>query len=148
MEKVEDISNEPYGEYISSEFEHHKAVKVNFPGGMIKRIREAFNNQISENGIFINGEVAVFEDSERDHALSAYGTSGDIGKYKVEDYLLAKRILEEEANLKVEIYSLNDFVDTFLESDWREHNEALQIKNIENTKSNCIMKIERLKIED
>jgi hypothetical protein len=140
VEKI-DLSLEPFGEYIAAEFSSFQNVKVNFPGGLIQTVDDAFKKQLLQDGVFLIGDVAVFEESDRDSALKAYGISGTVARFKVEDYLLAKKILEKAYNYKVEIYSLDRFVSTYLGPDWENNFDEIEISNVKNTKSNCFMKV-------
>ncbi|MCH7641166.1 hypothetical protein IID22_03145 [Patescibacteria group bacterium] len=112
------IEDEKYGDVISKYYSHKSKVSINFPGGLIDKIKEAFEKQITKTGIFIIGDMAVdnrqgriSEDSPNGDPLfmKDYATSGKVAKFKVEDYGLAKIILESEG-FNVELESVEDFI--------------------------------------
>lgn len=107
-----------YGKVISKYYAHKSKVSLNFPGGLIKKLSEAFENQISSGGVFIIGDMAVNnpagfipKDSPNDKNIymKDYATSGKAAKFKVEDYGIAQIILES-VGFKVEVETVEDFI--------------------------------------
>lgn len=106
------------GKIISDYYQHKENIKINYPGGLIDKVEEAFDRQISRGGIFIIGDMAVNsksgfipKESPKDKAfyMEDYHTSGKVAKFKVEDYGLAKKILEKE-RFSVRLETVEDFV--------------------------------------
>lgn len=117
LEKV-NLKNFEFGEHISEYYSHKNNVIVNFPGGLIKKVSEAFKTQIAPGGVFIIGDMAVnnrqgriIKDSPNGDPvyMKDFKTSGKVAKFKVEDYGLAKIILETKG-FNVELESVEDFI--------------------------------------
>lgn len=108
-----DVSDMPYGQYI------HKRgrSRINFPGGLIKRVINAYETQLQKNGICIIGDTANFgfdTNSPYGPGDSDRRVSGVAARYKVEDYVLAKQILESEHGLTVDLISLSELLAKYL----------------------------------
>lgn len=116
LQKI-NILDEPFGDMISKYYAKKENIKINFPGGMIQKTKEAFDKQIEGKGLFIIGDLAVSDRSgytkrlslENGLAMEDYLEVGKVAKCKVEDYGLAKKILEIEG-FRVEIINLMDFI--------------------------------------
>ena len=117
LEEV-DVGKFEYGEIIAKYYANKKNIRLNFPGGLIGKIVEAFKKQISPGGVFINGDMAVNDKkgfiprdtpSGKDYYMEDYFTSGKAAKFKLEDYGLAREVLESEG-FKVELETVEDFV--------------------------------------
>jgi hypothetical protein len=113
-----DIDLVQYGKVISDYYVRKSKVDVNFPGGLIKKVVEAFETQITPGGAFIIGDMAVngregFVTNGLPNGKSLfmddYMTSGEVAKFKVEDYGLAKVILESYG-FDVELVTVEDFI--------------------------------------
>ncbi len=113
-----DMAKHVFGNLISEYYSHKKNIKINFPGGLISKVEEAFGKQIATNGIFIIGDMAVNNTDGLIPATTAgedpiymedYATSGKVAKFKVEDYGLAKKILET-LRYKVELETVEQFI--------------------------------------
>jgi hypothetical protein len=100
-----DLAAHPYGQYIARL--RGKNVSQSFPGGLIKRVAEAFDNQLTPEGAFVAVDVADFGWAEIkfDVPLPSWCVSGAAGRYKIENYWLAKQILEEVHGLSVDLMS-------------------------------------------
>lgn len=118
LEKV-NLINLDFGKYISKYYAHKTNVIINFPGGLIKKVVEAFEKQITKAGVFIIGDMAIdnpegkiLQDSPNGDPvyMKDYATSGKVAKFKVEDYGLAKIILESEG-FSVELETVEDFIE-------------------------------------
>lgn len=115
---IVDINNLPYGGIISKYYAKKSKVSLNFPGGLIKKVIEAFEKQISPDGAFIIGDMAVNskkgftpKDSPNDKVIymTDYLTSGKVAKFKVEDYGLAAIILKLKG-FDVGLETVEDFI--------------------------------------
>lgn len=102
------LDDHPYAEHISNYGEKI----INFPGGLIRRVVDAFNHQLTENGVFINGDVGYFGGA-RISMPSRPGFTGVAGRYKEEDFVIAKKILEQEHGFRVNLHDIKDFVATY-----------------------------------
>jgi hypothetical protein len=108
LEAVE-LGDIQYGELIECLYADIPEVWVNVPGGMIKRIVEAFNNQLCHDGVFLIGEVARNKPAQVQE-IEPFSTSGRIAKFKIEDYLLMQNILEQEHGLYVKLMTLSEVI--------------------------------------
>ncbi|MFV1917661.1 MAG: hypothetical protein ACC618_04250, partial [Patescibacteria group bacterium] len=117
LEKV-NLKNFEFGEHISEYYSNKTNVILNFPGGLIEKTKEAFEKQITKDGVFIIGDMAVdnrqgriIKDSPNGDPvyMKDFKTSGKVAKFKVEDYGLAKIILETKG-FNVELESVEDFI--------------------------------------
>ena len=117
LEEV-DIGKFEYGEIIAKYYSNKKTISLNFPGGLINKVVEAFDKQIAPGGAFINGDMAVNDKkgfiqkdtpSGKDFYMEDYFTSGKAAKFKLEDYGLAREVLETKG-FKVELETVEDFV--------------------------------------
>lgn len=140
MERV-DVSEHPFYKYITGS----EQKIVNLPGGLIKRIVNAFDSQLKEDGIFITGDVADFGETMISKMDADQCISGIAARYKVEDYALAKQILEAEYGLEVSFIGLPELVDGYLPNDWRDNCPENDWKQIDNLPSNKIMMVKRAK---
>ncbi|MDQ3239690.1 MAG: hypothetical protein M3P33_04150 [bacterium] len=103
-----DILNVPYGLYVNRLYGSYAEARTNIPGGIIKRVQEAFDKQMKPGGIFVIGEVATYpikQGEEIDLTIVDYNTTGRVGKYKVEDFYLAEAILSD-LGFKVEVLDM------------------------------------------
>jgi hypothetical protein len=125
-EKV-DILKVPYGKYIQSLYGEYEEARTIVPGGIIKRVQEAFENQIKDDGIFVIGEVATYPikpDEKIELTVVDYNTTGKVGKYKVEDFYLAEAILKdigysvEVLDMEKEAKRLGKTIDEDCEDTW------------------------------
>lgn len=103
------LDNHPFARYIAES----DNPTINFPGGLIKRVVNAFETQLNDTGTFINGDVAYFG-NPKSHISGRPMTSGVAARYKIEDYTIAKKILEREYGLNVALYSLGNFIKAHL----------------------------------
>jgi len=111
-----DLSQVKYKKQIE---EYYPAgdIKINFPGGLLAKVDEAFEKMIAPGGVFITGDMAV--NSKKgvipknnymgEVEMKDYMTSGKVAKFKVEDYGLAKKILEKKG-YRVELVTVEEFI--------------------------------------
>ncbi len=113
-----DINKVQYGKTIADYYSHKSEIAINFPGGLIKKVVEAFETQIATGGAFIIGDMAVNSregfvknglPNGKSLFMDGYMTSGKVAKFKVEDYGLAKIILESK-KYDVELVTVEDFI--------------------------------------
>lgn len=140
MEEV-DIATVPFGDQISDFYDDTSWLMINFPGGMLQKVKEAFENQLSQNGIFIIGDVTC---RRKDGSARSYASnvSGIAARYKVEDYKLAKYILEK-MGFKVEIKQLDQFANEQIRN-WKQSATSAEIDEITDNESNIIMIVSRV----
>lgn len=131
-----DMQKVPFGSQILARYDNLATAEVNFPGGLLQRVQEAFENTLTKDGIVVIGDVAVINNecyteasSSSDHQLKrqyirGYYTSGSVEKYNVQDFGLAKQILEAQG-FKVTIYNAREFAMRFAD---REQRNQLQVE--------------------
>jgi len=104
------LINVLYGAEIEELYGEYKEVRVIVPGTLVERVEQAFAGQLKKGGIFMIGEVATYPlDREKEIVMTIadYNTTGKVGKYKVEDFWLAERILQHKG-YKVEVLQLGE----------------------------------------
>ena len=112
-----DLSQHPYGKYI--ERLKGKVASHQFPGGLIKKVVEAFDNQLGEDGVFVSADTmdaGIGEWRGSDAGIPCH-ISGAAGRYKIENYWLAKQILEEVHGLHVELLRYPQLLTDYLSAD-------------------------------
>lgn len=110
---IADLSKVPSGREIEKRFDkidHKRNHEINFPGGLIKRVVNAFDNQLKREGVFVIADVAVGDDLPYQEDVL---TSGYVARYRSKDFVLAKQILEEKYDFKVDLYHESDFLDKY-----------------------------------
>lgn len=85
----------PYGNLIEELYQFYSDAWVHLPGGMITRTMEAFERSLKPSGTIIIGDVIVREDKDIQE-VNQFERSGKIALFKIEDYRIAKHILEEQ----------------------------------------------------
>jgi hypothetical protein len=142
------IDQVPYGQHIKSEYEDVNSSKVNFPGGLIARVVEAFDRQLQPDGIFVIGDVGVINRQKGKSPYTPHSSmSGLVARYKVENYDLAKKVLESEYGLEVEIQTLDVFVNNQLGTDWQAQATEIELKQVMENPGNFVMVVRRAKNE-
>jgi hypothetical protein len=136
-----DINQHPYGRHI----EALGRTATNIPGGLIKRVVNAFEAQLADNGVFVSGDVGNFGSMENEPSIMDDHISGVAARYRGDDYVLAKKILEEEFGLSVKLMSLDDLVNTYLPRGWQEQATGREIDSIKNATNNGVMIVTRIK---
>lgn len=101
-----DIFSLEYGDEINSFYKDLDSVAINFPGGLINKILQAFDNQLTEKGIFI---TADFANVIKGKTTAFYTLVNDVLRIKVEDYSIVEYILEN-LGYKVTLRNLHDFI--------------------------------------
>ena len=134
-----DLSTHPYGQYITE----YGQDSINFPGGVIKRVVEAFEHQLTENGTFIIGDVGYFGNGNRDFMPSRPALSGIAARFREDDFVLAKTILEQRFGLKVSLQGLEEFVDSHLGHDWKDAASAEELELVTHSPGNGVMIVTR-----
>jgi len=105
MRKI-NILNIDYGQMIDRYYMDTKRVSVNYPGGLIRKIQESFDKQLKGNGVFITADIAGVV--KAGHVKDYQSVNGGI-KIKIEDYGVAKSVLEE-LGYNVELKNLYEFI--------------------------------------
>lgn len=133
MEPI-DIRAHPFGDFITK----HGQADFNFPGGLIKRIVEAFESQLSPSGIFVSCDVGNFGKTASGYTPESF-KSGVAARYKSEDYVIAKRILEEKFGLDVALYGLDELASQYLPLQWNEGATPLEQEQILKNPTNGVL---------
>jgi hypothetical protein len=90
---------------------------MNFPGGLIKRVAEAFDTQLAGHGVFVSADTANF--GSLNFYPEAARVTGLAARYKMEHYVMAKTILEKEHGLTVEFADFASLAETYLPKGWQ-----------------------------
>ncbi len=106
-----DINQEPFGETITARFADTQSIKVNVPGGLVAKVDEAFENQIRPGGAFLIADVATTATKNMyKKRISSYREiSSGSAKFKVEDYGLARELLEARG-YTVRLQPIGEFI--------------------------------------
>lgn len=109
-----DIQKMKYGKIIAETYADYEFMLINFPGGLIDRVEQAFERQLQPNGMFMIGDVVNYplEGEKLDPNMNYFNTTGRVGKYKVEDYFLAEIILKSKG-FKVEVHDVKKFAEHY-----------------------------------
>jgi hypothetical protein len=110
-----DIKKAKYGEVIEKTYEDYEFMMINFPGGLLDRVEQAFARQLNKNGMFLIGDVVNYPlnpGEKLDPNMNYFNTTGRVGKYKVEDYYLAEIILKQKG-FKAEIHDVRKFTEKY-----------------------------------
>jgi hypothetical protein len=110
-----DIVRHPYWPYLDARADR----SISFPGGLIKRVVEAFATQLRPDGIFVICDTAEFSLDSPDGAPLERGKSGVAAQYKVDDYCVAQLILEEEFGLHARLLDFRTLAKYYLPPDWQ-----------------------------
>ncbi|MFA6005559.1 MAG: hypothetical protein WC775_03705 [Patescibacteria group bacterium] len=109
-----DINKIPYGSIIdkrgraAAERMHPEdEAAVNVPGGLIAKVVEAFDKQLTRDGVCVIGDVVS---GEPGFQSSAVNETNHGALYKVEDYYLAAKILREVYAFDASVNSVHEMV--------------------------------------
>lgn len=105
-----DLQSALYGSEIEELYGDYDEVRVIVPGALVERVEQAFAGHLTDEGIFMIGEVATYplETGKKiDMTIADYNTTGKVGKYKVEDFWLAERILQHKG-FTVDVLGLSE----------------------------------------
>jgi|GEM_PF-2178520 len=141
MEPI-DLTEHPYHEHIIAS----EQKTVLFPGGLIKRVVNAFQTQLHDKGIFISGDTGNFgfHDPKKYFIAGADAcTSGVAARYRLDDYVLAKQILENVHGLDVALIGLGELAGKYLPDDWRQDCLPNEQRQIDDLPTNGIMLVKR-----
>lgn len=127
-----DLSEHPYARYI----EEHDQTTINVPGGLIKRVLNAFESQLKDDGVFVSCDVANFGFGDDQSPRVSSSVSGVAARYRGDDYVLAKKILEEEYGFEVRLASLEEVVSQNVPGNWRAVTNASERRSIEDGDKN------------
>ena len=106
----------PNGKEIAEYYSGLKWAQPNIPGGMIKKVVQAFERQLAPDALFISLDSAVENNNVWRHGQKAdrsYGYTGSVAVYKDEDYGFAKFVLEK-AGFSVRLMPVRKLTDTFV----------------------------------
>jgi hypothetical protein len=126
-----DISAHPYRRYIGL----HDSKSFGFPGGLIKRVVNAFENQLTDEGVFISCDTGDFGHMPERTLLSARGISGVAARYHSDDFRIAKEILEQEHGFEVSLMTLDEVAGQYLPENWQDQATPDEIDEITNNAS-------------
>lgn len=96
-----------FGEYLKG---REVTGVVSVPAGLINRVDQAFQTQISDQGVFIIGEIAHYDPSTMNNTYKGFSTSGIAAKYKIEDLWIAEQELTK-MGYKVSLLNLSQFIE-------------------------------------
>jgi hypothetical protein len=117
----------------------------NIPGGLITRVVQAFERQLKHGGIFVSGDVADIRHTP--HSPPPSGVSGVAERYKVENYVFAKRVLEHYYGLQVEFDTLGELAERFLPDGWEQYAGQHERAGIQNNLA-VLMTVRRTRAEE
>jgi hypothetical protein len=143
MEPI-DLKSHKYGKYI----EDHPGSTVIVPGGLINRVVNAFDTQLKEDGVFISADVGDFgliegTSPQKRFVPESDMVSGIAARYRCDDYVLAKKILEGEYGLDVTLMSLEDLGGTYLPPGWKSKATGEERDGISKIRTNGVMIVKR-----
>lgn len=142
VEPVDDMNAVPFGKYILEAWKDSPSVLVNFPGTLIKRVVQSFEKQVKPDGVFIVGETCYFKKGQT-RSMESCSTSGKVAKYKAEDLVLAKEILEKEFHLWSELIPIDHCVERYMGEGWEAGASEEEIEDIRMSPTNCLMIIKK-----
>lgn len=132
-------------------FEHGKQIKevhedkkpgfsLNFPGGLIESI-QYLTKYLKPGGCFILGEIAAHAENQ-DIVMRPCEKTGLIARFQVEDYVLAKAILEA-LGYAVDIMTFDKLADKYLLKGWEGEYKIEDVKLINGNPNSCVVVITR-----
>ncbi len=131
-----DLSGHPYKDVI----DQYPGKVVNVPGGAIKRIRNAFDTQLHDDGIFVIGEVMQVREEAQSNPSQIAGLAA---RFKVEDYRLLKQILEKYHGMRVDFVTFPELADRFLPDGWRLQVPPIEREQMRGEHGNCLVVVRR-----
>ncbi|HEX8762435.1 MAG TPA: hypothetical protein VF733_01625 [Candidatus Saccharimonadales bacterium] len=134
-----DLDAHPYAEYLAAVPER----RFNFPGGLIRRVVEAFDRQLTEDGIFISADVGNFGHDPRRLHYPTFAVSGVAAHYHVSDFVVASKILQDKFGLDAQLCSLEEITDYALLSNWRHPDNRRDRDQIMQSSGNGVMIVSR-----
>ncbi|HJQ09003.1 MAG TPA: hypothetical protein VJ836_05985 [Candidatus Saccharimonadales bacterium] len=137
-EKI-NLNEHPFGAYIK-----RRAARgaINFPGGLIKRTVEAFELQLHKSGVFISADTGDFGVLDTIF-MEAAGITGIGARYKGEDYVLAKEILEREYGFEVHFYTLAGLARDYLPERWTDRATPFEVAQLQGDLTAGVMIVKR-----
>jgi hypothetical protein len=103
------IDNHPWKHILD---ELPEARQVNIPTGLVMRIAQAFERQLTDGGVFICGDVA--DTTYPQSAPAASSVSGVAERYKIENWQFARQVLERVYGLHVEFETMLELAERVL----------------------------------
>lgn len=100
------LSTLEHGKYIEEFFKNDKKVHVNYPAGLISAVIDSFGNVLKKDGIFITADIATIKHGSD---ISGFKSVNETIKIKIENYALAKFILEK-LGYEVELLDVCEFI--------------------------------------
>ncbi len=112
-----------FGRDIIEHYRRASVARFNFPAGIIRRVEEAFEHQLTDSGIFVILDCATNDPwggmidptgqkgapNEAFEKVGALDRFKDAAYYKPENFNLAAKILQEHG-FRVEVVLVNDFI--------------------------------------
>ncbi len=137
------LDDHPYGDIIR----HTELSAVNVPGGMITRVVQAFRTQLSDDGIFVIGEAMMLGaiGVPQPFYLNACELTGVAARYKIEDYLLGRDVLEQRYGLQVDLVTFEELAQRYLPEGWAGQVPALERIQLHNTDGNAVIVVSKRK---
>jgi len=137
MEPV-DLTTHPYGRYITS-----NGGMINFPGGLIARIVNAFETQLKHDGICISADTGNFRYADCYLTDTDRGVTGIGARYRADDYKVAKQVFEEVFGFEVTLMGLDELAEVYLVDTWYLHATEVECAQLLNNPSNGVMIVKR-----
>jgi hypothetical protein len=105
--RLVDLETDPNTSYLTSREDGF--CSINIPAGIVRRVEQAFQTQLQDDGIFIIGETASYHPRLSHSAGSGIGRSGLVARYKVDDLWYAQQALEEKGFF-VQVLAADEFI--------------------------------------
>ncbi len=142
LRQTVDIQAHPYGDIIA----RSSADIVNVPGGLIRRVVNAFEAQLGSDGVFVCGDVMMFGLKTlqgEECYMNVSELTGVVARYKVEDYAIARDVLQEQHGLRVEFVAFPELARRYLPEDWQAQVPAVERRDMRGLHGNTIMVVRR-----
>lgn len=123
----------------------HDQQRFNFPGGLIKRVVNAFQSQLDQRGVFISCDSGYFG-QELPYCRDA-GLSGIGARYHMDDYTIAKEVLEAEYGLRVRLLTLPELAERYLPSGWQAYAMPEEVEGLADNRTNGVMVVTAPRVE-
>lgn len=112
LQEIDPVQH-PYGFFLLG----HDKDAFNFPGGLIKRVVNAFESQLKRGGVFVSCDSGDFGQPNPPSCRDV-GITGVGARYHMDDYVLAKEILEAAYGLEVTLLTLPELAEGYLPPEW------------------------------
>ncbi|HSW65733.1 MAG TPA: hypothetical protein VLI54_01175 [Bacillota bacterium] len=137
------LEDHPHGELIRKT----ELSAVNVPGGMVKRVAQAFDSQLSDDGIFIIGEAMMLGAIGLPKPFYTYicELTGVAARYKIEDYMVGRDILEQHYGLRVDLVTFDELAETYLPPGWQNQVPLIERQQLRGEHGNALIVVSKRK---